>query len=86
VLGGYPVWRVKTGSSGSGSCNMDASWHQLVGTGTRMDHGKNVLPDLKLESTHKKKKNWKQGKDIYKCKKFDFFQNLISRLKFIINY
>jgi len=40
VLWGYPVWRVKTGGSESGSCNPDPSWHQLVGTTTRTRPGK----------------------------------------------
>jgi hypothetical protein len=37
VLGGYPVWRVKINGSGSGSCNLDSSWRQLVGTRTRSE-------------------------------------------------
>lgn len=38
VLGGYPVWRVKTDDSGWGSYNPDSNWHQLV----EIDKGKNI--------------------------------------------
>jgi len=38
VLGGYPVWTVKTDVSGLGSYNPDSNWHQLV----EIDKGKNI--------------------------------------------
>jgi hypothetical protein len=36
ALGRYPVWRVITGGSGSGSCSPDPSGCQIVGTSTRI--------------------------------------------------
>jgi hypothetical protein len=55
----------------------------LLDLAQESDHGKNVSAKFKIEIV--KKINLKTGKDIY-VKKVDFFQNLISRLNFIINY
>jgi hypothetical protein len=65
VLGGYPVWRVITGGSGSGSCNLDSSWHQLVGTSTNIGPCKKCFARSRIETGIVKKYFWKQGKDIY---------------------
>ncbi len=76
VLWGYPVWRVKTDSSGSGCCNPDLCWHQLVGTDTRTGPWKKCFVRSRIQTGILKKYFWKQGKDIYKL---IFFQKLISK-------
>ncbi len=81
VLSGYWFEGVKTGGSGSGSCNLDLSWHKLVGTGTRAGPWKKCFARSAIGTM--KKYFWKQGKDMYYVKKGNFFQ---SRLNFIIIY
>jgi hypothetical protein len=87
VLGGYPARRVITGGSGSGSCNPDPSWRQLVRNShkNRMVGKKKVLLDPEPEP-----ELWKNIFEnmvrIYICTKVDFFQKFISRLNFMINY
>jgi hypothetical protein len=49
VLWGYlAVWKVKTGGSGSVSCNPDPSWHQLAGTDTRIGPWKKCFVTSKI--------------------------------------
>jgi hypothetical protein len=81
VLSGYRFEGVKTGGSGSGSCNLDLSWHKLVGTGTRAGPWKKCFARSAIGTM--KKYFSKQGKDMYYVKKGDFFQ---SRLNFVIIY
>jgi hypothetical protein len=65
VLWGYLVWRVKTGSSGSGFCNPGLSWHQLVGMGTRPRPWKKCFARSRIKPKTLKKYCWKQSKHIY---------------------
>jgi hypothetical protein len=53
VLSGYPVWRVITGGSGSGSCTLDPSSHHLVGTDTRIGPWKKCFARSKIRTMKK---------------------------------
>ncbi len=71
VLLGYLVWKVKTNGLRLGSCNLNSSWHQLVGISTWIKPWKIYFARCRIGIV--KKYFWKQGKNIY-VKKLTFFE------------